>query len=691
MPSFIKGACTAAEMNGMLLRQLKAGSLDERGPPLHSAKERDPVSCFLHLSIGEEITAVDYRTVQEALNYGDRQLAGAPGGVQAALFAEALDAGKWQELRQEEYYKPQLEAIRQEGDRLLGEPVEALPFSLYRIYDTDGLRQPFERPYFARRRRLNLYAFLTLLDEDARYLAALEDIIWTLCDEYAWSLPAHLGGQSLSWPQAGEQQHRQVIDLFAAETAFALAEVLHLLGDRLSPVVKGRARHEVLERVLKPYAGLGPALHWETSQMNWASVCGGSIGAAALYLFEDAATLSPLLYRILGTLDSYLSGFEPDGACVEGIGYWGYGFGFYVYFAELLKQRTAGQLDLMQQGKVQAIALFHEKAYLSGCSTVPFSDAVRTVRYPLGLLHQLKRRYSRLHVPPAGGRIDLLQEPVARWAPFIRELIWSDPRCQGTPWPTCSYLLPDAGWFISRVWPGEEAAMSSMSSVPSVTAPSAFAAKGGHNDEPHNHNDLGSFVYHIGGETLLEDLGAGEYTKAYFGAGRYDLLCNGSQGHSVPIVNGSVQQAGRERRAQVLCVEQTAGLDRFGVELSSAYNEPALLGLERRWEWDKRRLALKLEDRFLLRESGIIITERLMSGFEPKLQADGSVLIRGLQQGLRIRCQTHAHIQVTVEPYRFMDHQQCERQIYALDLTWTAAALEETMAIIIEAITGEEL
>lgn len=38
------------------------------------------------------------------------------------------------------------------------------------------------------------------------------------------------------------------------------------------------------------------------------------------------------------------------------------------------------------------------------------------------------------------------------------------------------------------------------------------AAKGGHNGESHNHNDLGTFVLEAEGEEPLADLGAGEYT-----------------------------------------------------------------------------------------------------------------------------------------------------------------------------------
>ena len=66
-------------------------------------------------------------------------------------------------------------------------------------------------------------------------------------------------------------------------------------------------------------------------------------------------------------------------------------------------------------------------------------------------------------------------------------------------------------------------------------ASDAFAIKGGNNGEPHNHNDVGSFLYFIGEEEIISDLGAGEYTKAYFGPERYSVLCCSSRGHSVPI------------------------------------------------------------------------------------------------------------------------------------------------------------
>lgn len=42
-----------------------------------------------------------------------------------------------------------------------------------------------------------------------------------------------------------------------------------------------------------------------------------------------------------------------------------------------------------------------------------------------------------------------------------------------------------------------------------------LAAKGGHNDEHHNHNDVGSFILNIDGVPMLTEIGAREYVKDF--------------------------------------------------------------------------------------------------------------------------------------------------------------------------------
>ncbi|MFR6332585.1 MAG: hypothetical protein ACLUOI_29915 [Eisenbergiella sp.] len=72
-----------------------------------------------------------------------------------------------------------------------------------------------------------------------------------------------------------------------------------------------------------------------------------------------------------------------------------------------------------------------------------------------------------------------------------------------------------------------------------------MAAKGGNNGESHNHNDV-KLPASGGDEMLLTDLGAGEYTRDYFSEKRYEILCNHSFGHSVPVIDGKGQKEGTE-------------------------------------------------------------------------------------------------------------------------------------------------
>nr|MBD3622367.1 heparinase II/III family protein [Sunxiuqinia sp.] len=51
-----------------------------------------------------------------------------------------------------------------------------------------------------------------------------------------------------------------------------------------------------------------------------------------------------------------------------------------------------------------------------------------------------------------------------------------------------------------------------------------FAAKGGHNAESHNHNDLGTCVLYFNGKPALIDIGRETYTAKTFSRHRYENL-----------------------------------------------------------------------------------------------------------------------------------------------------------------------
>lgn len=524
-----------------------------------------------------------------------------PQGDQDAFWKRAAESGEWKEPISE---------IRAEGLRLAGLDIPELTYSLFMTFARTGSRLEYERVYFERRRRLNTYAFLVLLEpEKPEHLRGLEDILWSVCGEYTWCLPAHLPADFA----VGEIG--QFIDLFSAETGFTLSEIMLLLGGRLTPLLRSRIRSEVEHRIFRPFLEKGP-YHWETATHNWSAVCAGAVGAAAMLALDDPDQLSQILLRTERSMHFYLEGFGGDGACAEGLGYWSYGFGYFTYYSDLLRARSGGKLDWFQNDKVRSIAAFQQKCFIGGSLVANFSDSLPRVRIPMGLSHYLADKYSAVESPPAQLRAPYTEDHCSRWAPALRNLIWARQDNHARDWDAASYYFPDAAWMVARHASPERVF--------------GFAAKGGHNDEPHNHNDLGHFILAGGGEIYAADLGSGEYTADYFGECRYRYDCNGSQGHSVPVISGRFQSAGREYSADVLHVSTAADKDELVVELSKAYEAAGLKSMVRSLVWHKEPLPrLELRDEYGYEGVPESWTERFVTWRRPEILRSGTVLLPG--------------------------------------------------------------
>ncbi len=129
-----------------------------------------------------------------------------------------------------------------------------------------------------------------------------------------------------------------------------------------------------------------------------------------------------------------------------------------------------------------------------------------------------------------------------------------------------------------------------------------LAAKGGHNAESHNHNDVGQFVVYADGKPVLIDVGVETYTRKTFSPDRYSIWTMQSQYHNLPTINGVMQQPGREFAAREIRCEADDKSAQLEVEIAPAY--PPEAGLE---SW-QRRLTLErggelvIEDHFTLKE-----------------------------------------------------------------------------------------
>ncbi len=410
------------------------------------------------------------------------------------------------------------------------------------------------------------------------------------------------------------------IDLFAAETAFSLSEIVMLTGDVLDRLICKRIYVEVYKRIFLPFKTT--KYEWETQEHNWAAVCAGSIGSAALHLIEDPIDLATILERVLPAMECYLKGFSDDGVCLEGYGYWQYGFGYYVYFADLLKKKTDGQLDLFDDEKVHQIALFQQRCFLNQNHVVNFSDANPTASVFLGLSHYLSKVYHDFELPERKLRAKFTEDHCGRWAPAIRNLLWFDETLPEKPWGNGTNYYKESQWFISR----HQTKSGSFS----------FAAKGGNNNEPHNHNDIGHFILQGDNEVFFKDLGSGLYTKDYFSEKRYTYLCNGSQGHSVPMINHQFQDEGASRFARIPQADIGKDVEIFELDIAKAYDLEPLQKLTRRFTWVKRDLPkLVIEDTYSFTEQPVSIVERLITPSLRITEEEDEVILEGKQR-LRI-------------------------------------------------------
>jgi hypothetical protein len=256
---------------------------------------------------------------------------------------------------------------------------------------------------------------------------------------------------------------------------------------------------------------------------------------------------------MLETIEYYLKGFDDDGCCLEGAGYWHYGFSHFCLFASMLRDYTDGKINLFDNPKVRKIAEFPLRIALNEKQAVNFSDANLGYKLCAWMMPFLKSVYPDIKLPK-------LEPPTFAGAP-LRYILWQDPNIEVSEFSPKSTAFEDAQWFIHI---GENYSL---------------AAKAGHNAEPHNHNDVGSFIVSKNGKVTFCDSGMGEYTRQYFSPERYMYFVTCSRGHSVPIINGKYQCTGKEK-SKVFRMEDGA----FEFSMQNGYAEETLTSLKRSFE-----------------------------------------------------------------------------------------------------------
>jgi hypothetical protein len=458
-----------------------------------------------------------------------------------------------------------------QAEQALAQPLPEQPDTLFLEFSQNGNRTHWQKVAGERRGRIGKFTLAEGFENRGRFIAALEQTIAALGAEKTWVMPAH--DASLKNLHAEEI----VPDLGATGLAAELAEADFVLGESLSPATRQLIRDQVRRRVLEPFRamieGRQPEAFWVRAPMNWNSVCVGNTVFAALTLLDSQADRAFFAAAGEHCIRYYLSGFTPDGYCAEGMGYWNYGYGHFILLTEILRQSTGGRIDLLNDDKAIAPALFCRRSEILPGIYPTISDcppgskpSAQLTAYVCGRLG-LDPGQNRLVAAGNDLTLTLMLSSLAGNLPPARKL----EKFNDSPLRS---FFEGGGVLLSR-------------NAPKAKSVFAVELKGGNNNEPHNHNDVGSFSVIVGKNMVVCDPGGEVYTKRTFSAHRYDSKVLSSFGHAVPVIAGQLQKTGAAARGIILATNFTERTDTFKLDLRSAYGVADLQQLERTFVFER--------------------------------------------------------------------------------------------------------
>lgn len=477
------------------------------------------------------------------------------------------DRPAWQAVAQASQFK----RVVAEAERLMAQPIPEATDELYLDFSRTGNRTRYQRVRSERHGRFPALVLAECIENRGRFVPAIEEAIRAVCGEKSWLYPAHDRDLRNFKGEVVE------IDLGSAATSWNLATADYWLGDKLSRPTRDLVRSELERRCFEPFESYvqegKPRLWWATGTNNWNAVCLAGVTGAALAHVESPERRAFFIAAAEKHVQYFLKGFTPDGYCSEGLGYWNYGFGHYVLLAETIHQATGGRVDLFKEPSVPEIARFGVRMEILPGIYPAFADCHVASRPDTLLVAFLSRRFGwglreiearglLLAGGPSSSLFTLGVYGFENSASRIAAVEASTPEQPLRDW------FADAGILICRPRPGSARGLG-------------VALKGGHNAEHHNHNDVGSFVVALAGDTPLVDPGSEVYTARTFSGKRYESGVLNSLGHPVPMVAGKLQFTGRSAAAKVIKAEFTDEQDTLVLDLSAAYKVEGLKKLQR--------------------------------------------------------------------------------------------------------------
>lgn len=490
-----------------------------------------------------------------------------------------------------------------------------------------GDRSGYQHVSFGRREQLAALVVAECIDGRGRFRDDIIDGIWTICEETYWGVPAHVGLQKAGngLPDVAEP----TVDLFAAETGSLLAWTSYLLRDSLdavSPLVVERIRHEVDRRINA--VNLARDDFWWMGHTrtvnNWTPwICSNWL-TTVLILEEDQEKRVQAVRKIMECLDRFIAVYEDDGGCDEGPLYWTRAAASLFDCLELLHAATDGHCDVYGLEKIREMGRFIIRARIRDPWFVNFADAAARLEPEAPVIYRYGRAIGDEAMAGYGARL-------------AQERRLGDTTLAGR-FGVLGRVLP--GLFVMREmlearpvdpyirdsWFGGTQVMIARSREGSSDG-LFLAAQGGHNEESHNHNDVGNVIVALDGEPLIIDVGVETYTAKTFSPDRYSIWTMQSGYHNLPTINGVEQRDGRAFAATDVRYHADDRRATLSMELAGAYPPEAGIRTWQRTSTLERGKEVVIRDAWELSAVREPVRFTYMTCREPVAGARGELLL----------------------------------------------------------------
>ena len=511
------------------------------------------------------------------------------------------------------------------GEEYLNYSWPALPAIRFMDFRRDGNRSRYETLHFARRQALGLLVIAECMEGNGRFIDEIINGIWCLCEESFWGVPAH--NSQISGDLILPDVTDPIIDLFAAETGGLLAWTYYLLKpqlDAITPLITERIKLEVKYRILDPFLERND--FWWMGHIrkvnNWNPWINSNCLTAFLILEDDEERRAEAGSKIMDSLDFFIEVYHPDGGCDEGTSYWGRAGASLFDCLEQLYTVSQGKIDFYSHSIVKEIGRFIYRSYIAKDYFINFADGGAKVNIDSDLVYRYGKRIgdSSLMAMGSSAHYHSIEKK-----PNILSLLRELPAIFNYEEINRGEKKPP---YVRDVWMDNIQVMAAREQEGSSKG-LYLAAKGGHNEESHNHNDIGNFIIYLDGKPVIIDIGVETYTAKTFSSQRYEIWTMQSSYHNLPTVNGIQQAPGEEYHATDVLYHVEDSVVDLSLDISTAYPQSSgIRSWKRVYHFNRREKAsIEVIDDFRLEKETDTIVLSLMTPWMPCLDGSGFVIL----------------------------------------------------------------